>query len=138
MAPRKKDTTALQAFETNGTIALKKRSKTVRRIALVVDNPRTGLTAAGLQDLAPAIPVKTLEELTEALVSHHRGTLAPNEDGGPSESSLIAFDMTSFNAVDLPLLGGYLSTTSEVGAVYLFTPTQFELFNQGIFDLVLG
>jgi hypothetical protein len=138
MAPRTKNPNALPALENTDTIALKKKSKPIRRIALVTKNARAGFAAAGLQDLAPVITVNSLEELTDALVSHHRGTLASNDEGVQSQSRLIAFDMTSFDATEIHLLGGYLSTTSEVGAVYLFTPTQFEFFNDGIFDLVIG
>jgi hypothetical protein len=60
MAPRKQNTNALQTFETTDTTVLKKKSKNIRRIALVAKNALAGLAAAGLQDLAPAITVTSL------------------------------------------------------------------------------
>ena len=112
-------------------------TKNIKRIALVVQNSRMSFTTAGLRELVPTFVVDSLRELRQALTMHHEGAIAANDDRTHTYPELIALDITNFNDEDLELFAGYLSTTSELGVVYVLTPKQFDIFKPGTFDFVV-
>lgn len=113
-------------------------SSSIRRVALLVESSSSSFAAAGLRELTPTAVVRNLEELRQAHIAHHEGTLTKSGSAPDTYSNLIAFDMTTFDTTEISLLGSYLSITHEIGVVYIFTHDQFETCNPSAFDVVIG
>lgn len=111
---------------------------TICRVALLVESSRSSFAAAGLRNLTPTAVVRSLEELRQAHIAHHENRLTEPGSEPLPYPSLISFDMTTCDPVELSLLESYLAITHEIGVVYIFTREQFQTFTPGAFDVVIG
>jgi hypothetical protein len=53
------------------------------------------------------------------------------------KSPVTALDLTRLPLEDTALFASGLKTASHLGEVYVLTPEQFELFDEGTFDFVV-
>ena len=121
-----------------GGIAANGPTKRFRRLALVVANSSASYAAAELRNVVETFVVETLAELRVALTAHF---VKQHDSVGSQERGrfdrFIAVDMTRLPFEDTRLFAAGCGGTSQLGLVYVLTPQQFELFEDGVFDFVV-
>lgn len=110
----------------------------LERAALITRDSRVCFTVAALRGMVPTFAVESLAELRAALsVCFEERWEAQQSEPKGSSTKLFALDITRIPLADTALLGQSLSGATALGAVYVVTPEQFELFEEGTFDFVI-
>ena len=113
-------------------------SDLIRRMALVVRNSQMSHAASALRAAVPTFVVGSLAELRAALSLHQqRQSELDQERGGEGSAETVALDLTQLSLEDTGLFAVHLRPTSQLGVVYILTPEQFDLFEDGTFDFVV-
>lgn len=110
----------------------------LKRLALVVRDARASYAVAALRDRVPMFSVETLSELRAALslqMNWYSESEVSEEIG--ARESVAGVDITRLPIDDTKLFASHLRSTSQCGLVYVVTPEQVELFEEGTFDFIV-
>ena len=113
-------------------------SKHSARLALVVANSRSSHSASMIRGELPTFCVATLSELRAALNTKEchseQGASAVDEIGG---DRVIAIDLTDLALSDTACFARHLNSDSADCVLFIVSPEQFNLFEEGSFDFVV-
>jgi hypothetical protein len=113
-------------------------TKYLKRLALVVRDSRASHAVAALRASVDTFAIASLSELRLALTEQHVYHEESQTWGkNLKESAVTALDLTRLPLEDTALFASGLKTASHLGEVYVLTPDQFELFEEGTFDFVV-
>lgn len=107
----------------------------IKRIALITPDSRGSFAVAALRGELPTFVVESLSELRAALTTCFEQRAEEAKDG--SNLGMFALDITRLSLSDTALIGESLGSATALGNVYVLTPEQFELFEEGTFDFVV-
>jgi hypothetical protein len=121
-----------------GGIAVSGPTKRFQRLALVVANSSASYAVAELRRMVETFVVETLSELRVALTAHFIKQHNP-ETGHEADrfGSFLAVDITRLPFEDTRLFASEFGSVCQQGTVYVLTPQQFSLFEDGVFDFVV-
>lgn len=121
-----------------GEIAVSGPTKRFQRLALVVTNSSASYAAAELRKMVETFVVETLPELRVALTAHFVKQHKVEESHARDRfESFLAVDIARLSLEDTRLFASGLGSVCEQGTVYVLTPQQFSLFEDGVFDFVV-
>jgi hypothetical protein len=113
-------------------------SHSIRRLALIVQDSRASHMAQVVRTTVPTCAIGNLEEFRTALREHF---INQNGLGNASSDELsagvMAFDITHLPVDETSLFASHLRDSSHIGAVYILTPEQHELFDDNAFDFTV-
>ena len=101
----------------------------IKRLALVVAHPRASHAVSMIRNTVPTFSIRTLAELRVALT----GQFADDSVG----AGTIALDISELPLPDVALFAMNLRSSPQNGVLYILTPNQFDLFEEGTFDFVV-
>ncbi|MEY4699994.1 MAG: hypothetical protein RL326_181 [Pseudomonadota bacterium] len=110
----------------------------LKRLALVVNDARGSHTVNMVRELLPTFVVQTLAELRGALTecfNEHSSLMA--SEAHEETHGVVAIDMTTVPLVETALFASHLRSAPQFGILYILTPKQFDLFEDGTFDFVV-
>lgn len=112
--------------------------KYLKRLALVVRDSRASHAVAALRASVDTFAIATLAELRLALTGVYVDQEESQTHGeSPKKSPVTAFDLTRLPLEDTALFASGFLNASYLGEVYVLTPEQFELFEEGTFNFVV-
>jgi hypothetical protein len=110
----------------------------MKRLALVVNESRASHAVSMVRETLPTFAVETLAELRSALTecfNEHSSVIA--SEAHKQTHGVFAIDMTGISLVETALFASHLRSAPQFGVLYVITPKQFDLFEDGTFDFVV-
>lgn len=112
-------------------------SEHIRTLALVVANSRSSFTVSYVREQVPTYCVATLAELRAVSTQYFNDTYSADSEQGPAAAHMIAIDLTELPLQDTALFAANLRFATKLGILYILSPKQFDLFEEGTFDCVV-
>lgn len=113
-------------------------TKRFQRLALVVANSSASYAAAELRKMVETFVVESLPELRVALTAHFVKQHSAEEINERDRfGQFLAVDITRLPFEDTRLFASGFGSVCEQGTVYVLTPQQFSVFEDGVFDFVV-
>jgi hypothetical protein len=110
----------------------------IKRLALVVAHPRASHAVSMIRNTVPTFSIRTLAELRAALTSQFADDSAVlGQETSAGGLGALALDISELPLPDVGLFAVNLKSVPQLGVLYILTPNQFDLFEDGTFDFVV-